>query len=408
MGNMMLFNLSTPNLEDLFTIRDRIRVYPSCQREKVWEDRRKQRLIDSIIRGIPIPPIAIVETYVELIGSRKDIVDGQQRLETIFEFMNDGFPTGKKFGNDETIPMYPGLRYSQLPQDIRNAFNSYHFPVVTIEGADADSIPVIFRRWQLGVPLTLAEILFSFEGPTKELARAFSSHEFWSSIYSGNKIHRQPFQAGVKMMLLEMYDGFANLTTPRQRDALSVSRFTEEAPKYKEIMLHRLDMMTHVFWGADATAVNHAVFMYQTVVILEGLGIKLRNLSQGALSVWFQKVYIETTTEKKNGYSYFFGQFEKVSAQRAFWGTHLDSLLQQITVKDARRNANDEERIKLWISQNGLCAICRKPIKLTDSIADHLIPHALGGKTAIENMRLVHNHCHTGDHLIRQDVMLNA
>ena len=58
---------------------------PDFQREVVWDDKQKSELIESIIMGIPLPLIYVKEdengVYI--------IVDGRQRLTTLFEFMNN-------------------------------------------------------------------------------------------------------------------------------------------------------------------------------------------------------------------------------------------------------------------------------------------------------------------------------
>jgi hypothetical protein len=60
---------------------------PDFQREDVWNPKQKSELIESILMGIPLPLIYVKEdnngVYI--------IVDGRQRLTTLFDFMNDKF-----------------------------------------------------------------------------------------------------------------------------------------------------------------------------------------------------------------------------------------------------------------------------------------------------------------------------
>jgi uncharacterized protein DUF262 len=60
---------------------------PDFQREEVWNPKQKSELIESILMGIPLPLIYVKEdnngVYI--------IVDGRQRLTTLFDFMNGKF-----------------------------------------------------------------------------------------------------------------------------------------------------------------------------------------------------------------------------------------------------------------------------------------------------------------------------
>jgi hypothetical protein len=65
-----------------------IKLDPDFQRQTVWSPKQQSELIESILMGIPLPLIYVKEddkgVYI--------IVDGRQRLTTLFEFMNHEFP----------------------------------------------------------------------------------------------------------------------------------------------------------------------------------------------------------------------------------------------------------------------------------------------------------------------------
>ncbi len=65
---------------------------PGFQRNYVWDIKRASRLIESLILGIPIPQIFLYEE-----GKNKYlVVDGQQRLMTIYYFLKGRFPREQK------------------------------------------------------------------------------------------------------------------------------------------------------------------------------------------------------------------------------------------------------------------------------------------------------------------------
>ena len=61
---------------------------PKFQRRPVWPAGAKSYLIDSIVRGIPVPIIFLRQrTNLETLEPQREVVDGQQRLRTIITFV---------------------------------------------------------------------------------------------------------------------------------------------------------------------------------------------------------------------------------------------------------------------------------------------------------------------------------
>jgi hypothetical protein len=58
-------------------------IHPEFQRFFRWTQLQKSKLIESILLGIPIPPIFVSQR----IDGVWDVIDGLQRLSTIFEFV---------------------------------------------------------------------------------------------------------------------------------------------------------------------------------------------------------------------------------------------------------------------------------------------------------------------------------
>lgn len=58
-------------------------VHPEFQRFYRWDEEQKSKLIESILLGIPIPPIFVSQK----VNGKWDVIDGQQRLSTILQFL---------------------------------------------------------------------------------------------------------------------------------------------------------------------------------------------------------------------------------------------------------------------------------------------------------------------------------
>ncbi|MCB2305615.1 DUF262 domain-containing protein [Clostridium estertheticum] len=70
-------------LKEMYQVRGAIDVHPEFQRVFRWSEKQKSRFIESILLGIPIPPIFVAEDE----NLNWDVIDGVQRLSTIFEFL---------------------------------------------------------------------------------------------------------------------------------------------------------------------------------------------------------------------------------------------------------------------------------------------------------------------------------
>ena len=73
---------------------DKLEVNRKYQRKLVWTVLEKQALIDSILKNFPIPLILLAE---EKGASKYEILDGMQRLNAIFSFIENAFDCGGKF-----------------------------------------------------------------------------------------------------------------------------------------------------------------------------------------------------------------------------------------------------------------------------------------------------------------------
>ena len=91
---------------------------PDFQRGEIWDAKRRQRLIDTILREWYVPAIHIV------IDSDGDevVLDGQQRLAAIRDFFADKVRVdGNIEPYDQQIVGLNGKKYSQLPAAVRKA-----------------------------------------------------------------------------------------------------------------------------------------------------------------------------------------------------------------------------------------------------------------------------------------------
>lgn len=150
---------STPQT---YTIADFLKWYddgelklnPKFQRGPVWSPQARTYLIDSILRGYPIPKL-LLRTEVDRDSRRtiRDVVDGQQRLRTIVDFSAGKLVLGIK------AKELKGTRYGDLSDDQKDSFLSYKLTCEQlINASDDDVLEVFVRINSYAVPVTEAEL----------------------------------------------------------------------------------------------------------------------------------------------------------------------------------------------------------------------------------------------------------
>ena len=82
---------STKKISDLIGMikRGELILQPSFQRKLVWNLKHKESFIDTILNGYPFPEIYIAQSGIDIqtFQAKQVVVDGQQRLSTILNYL---------------------------------------------------------------------------------------------------------------------------------------------------------------------------------------------------------------------------------------------------------------------------------------------------------------------------------
>ena len=97
---------------------------PEYQRRKRWDNARKSRLIESFIMNVPIPPIFLYEIEYSIY----EVMDGQQRLNAIYDFYKGNF-------NLEGLEYWrelEGRNYQNLPEQVRRGIDRRYLSSIVL------------------------------------------------------------------------------------------------------------------------------------------------------------------------------------------------------------------------------------------------------------------------------------
>jgi len=197
----------------LYSERSEINMSPEYQRMGgVWTKEKRRLLIDSILNDYDLPKIyfhALSQEELSETGFRFAVIDGRQRLEAIWGFMDGEFTLAPDFEyqRDHMLDL-GGLSYEDIAKQhpkIRVKFDSFVLPVVTvsIEGEDIDLIEDMFSRLNEAVPLNAAEKRNAIGGDIVRAIADISLHNFFVRRVKFRNNRYQHREASARFLLIE-------------------------------------------------------------------------------------------------------------------------------------------------------------------------------------------------------------
>lgn len=197
----------------LYSERSEINMSPEYQRMGgVWTTEKRRLLIDSILNDYDLPKIyfhALSPDEVSSTGFRFAVIDGRQRLEAIWGFMDGTFTLASDFEYQRDLQLnLGGLSYEDIAKKhpkIRVKFDSFVLPVVTvsIEGNDIDLIEDMFSRLNEAVPLNAAEKRNAIGGDVVRAIADLSQHDFFANRVKFRNNRYQHREAAARFLLIE-------------------------------------------------------------------------------------------------------------------------------------------------------------------------------------------------------------
>ena len=112
---------------------------PKFQRQYVWADKLASRLVESVLLNVPIPPCYLSENE----DCELDVIDGQQRIFSLYRFVENQF----KLSNLEALDELNGLRFFELPSKEQRKIRTHTLRCVVITNESHPEIKFdVFER----------------------------------------------------------------------------------------------------------------------------------------------------------------------------------------------------------------------------------------------------------------------
>ena len=164
--------------------QNRIRLAPSFQRNSVWDDTRKSRLIESMMLKIPLPMFYVSSDK----DNNWDVVDGLQRITTIKEFILGNYDSQKEKYDEKGFKLKKlefwrklnGQTYDDIPGKLYNNIAETELSFTVINPDTPEEVKRnIFKRINTGgMPLTAQEIRHAlYQGLSSKLLKELVEKE---------------------------------------------------------------------------------------------------------------------------------------------------------------------------------------------------------------------------------------
>jgi hypothetical protein len=239
--------------------RGNIDITPDFQRRDAWNLKKKSRLIESLILGLPVPPIVLAER--DDAKGKFIVLDGKQRLLTVFQFYGKSrFPNNNfKLTGLEILKQFNGYSYSELNADLR----------AVLDALDNQTIrTTIIRSWQH------KSFLYTVFSRLNTQNTPLSPQELRKSLYPGefsNFIDEQ----SANSQGLRLFFGL-NKPDSRMRDTqilLKYVAFQLFLPKYKGVLnqfLNNANQELNELWllPRQQTVVRNITDNFETAIQL--------------------------------------------------------------------------------------------------------------------------------------------
>lgn len=436
------------SIKDFHEYKEDYVTRPPYQRKAVWSKAKKQSLMDSLFRRYYIPKLVIREVRLSDDRTVNEIIDGQQRITTVQEFFDNEYPLPKSLADIDSG--LPGLYYKDLETDIRKFIDkSLKYQADVIKNIEEPNnvkhqiiATEIFWRLQQGESLNYMEVAHAqlssltrnfivkyaddqtFDYQKYQPIDANSDKKPFFSLLNVDNNRMKHLQFMARFLLIEQAGGYADLSdrkieefinNTKQEDGIGNLSFehTTEAitvlqnlNKFYEIF--KDDPMLDNKNGIKELSIEYFIIsVYMLVrhlrryyVMDEKSRLLIRDFIYYFHERW--KTFDESTDHDMLTFSNSRQQGEhdleiRDRYMRQIFFEYLSANNLAILEKDEKRAFSELERIIIYRKGKGLCQQCLrdgKPeleakVSWSNYQADHVIPHAKGGKSVLENGELL-------------------
>jgi len=401
----------TPVLISTFILhKDRHEIDRTYQRESgTWKKTDEQYLIDTILRGFVMPPIFLHEKR-----DKDFIVDGQQRLNTIWKFRDDKKKLGlsdkysKDIINDDKNKQKNNgngaYYYTELHKDWQNRFDSYQIAVIYLRDYVDEEIRDLFRRLQHGKPLIPGEILNAYPGDIVITMRKLADHKFFTDIVTLGPKRYKHYYIAAQLMFLES-EGIKYISPYYIYNFFEKNENLNQNSRVYSRVNKVLNYLTDAFQTKtpEIRKPGWIITLYLlTAYLLENYAINNQkdNLKK-FFTEFYQNIANSSTIGDKELIDFNFAISRGTTSQsniKLRYDTIIKRFLDKYNpaILDENRLFTNDQKISIFRRDQEKCQVCGKKLIFgnSDTQFHHKDKYIEGGRTEIDKGLLICRSCH--------------
>ncbi len=384
----------------------RLNLSPAYQRSRVWTDEQRYSLIESVSQGFPIGLVMLnvidsVEDDVPI--KHFDVVDGQQRIRTLLEYMTGSEEWATVTTRNEFQP------FAKLKIAVQKNFYSYKVPIALMTKFDDEEINEIFTRLQEGKPLKPGEKLKSMTAASLYATiRSIADNEIFELSDSALKIRDSHwmlatafFKAGYTDEVFGRmeYQNLHKFLKDANFDSRKAIRTVEAVRKVlnfeQKVITDAIEIWPKfASYARTARVVKWLFFALWKMLDDYALSGKERDAAEGVVH-YYKAIEVERSAEWTDYLNA--GRTGRVDTEavKACIAELSNKILNYSGAepKDPQRNFTKEQREEILDTAGRKCAGCGTSLSKSNYHADHKHPHSKGGKTTLSNGRALCSDC---------------
>jgi hypothetical protein len=386
--------------------KNRIDTNPDFQRPAVWSLGQKQLLVDTILRGYDIPKL--YWRKVSKSPEKYEVVDGQQRLRTIFEFQTGEFNLAKDADDIDGV-VVAKMQYADLPEDLRLQFDNYPLDVIVLSDTSEDEVREMFLRLQNGTTLKAQEKRNAMPGKMRAFIKDLAKHPFFSRVSFADTRFTYDLVAA-QVTAIELNGGPCHVRNSNL-NAMYEAQMEFDAAGTKARKIRRvLEYLAQSFTEKTPELERYSVISLYALVS-QCLETYVMQGRQDALRTWFIQFEGSRAAQEslpadkadpellayKERTSHSTDAQDSIQWRHEFLLRKFFEAVPDIEQKDNQRLFSHEQRLAIFRRDGGICQVrlrCQGVKCEWDAWqADHKVAWSQGGRTTVENGQVACPEC---------------
>lgn len=330
-------------------------VRPAYQREFVYDEKKRNAVIDTLIKGYPLN----IMYWAKNSDGSYEIIDGQQRTISICQFLNN------EFSFDNRI-------FSGMTQSEKDEINNYGLTVFVCEGNDKEKLD-----WFETINIAGVEL---------------EPQELRNAVYTGKWL------SDAKRYFSKTNCAAYNIASKYLAGEMKRQKYLETAIRWHANA--KTDDEIRAYMGAHQTASDALELWTYFQNVITWVKAKFKVYRKEMKGIEWGLIYNKFDEKTRNAFDP-----EKIEAElKKYFGyeyedqiTNKKGIFEYVLDHDERhlniRAFKESEKRAAYEKQNGICAKCEKHFEYEEMEGDHITPWSQGGKTELSNLQMLCRDC---------------